>query len=129
MVVHAGVQAGLAVLAKGVGGHRDDRQAQAGAGADLASGGQAVQLGHLHVHQHQGVVAGQRQLHRVAAVVSGLHHQPDAAQQLLPHLLVDRVVLGQQHTLAGMVLAQHGLGLAQRQCCGQRQAGLLAQQT
>ena len=57
--VHAGGEAGLAVLGEGVGGQRDDRRARVAAfglgGADAARGLEAVDAGHVHVHQHQVV--------------------------------------------------------------------------
>ena len=56
-IVHAGRKAGVAVLAEGIGGERNDaraRQALCGfRGADAARRLQPVEFGHVHVHQNE----------------------------------------------------------------------------
>ena len=55
--VHAGLEAGVAVLHQRVGGERENRRRAAGltglAGADALGGFDAVELRHLDVHQHE----------------------------------------------------------------------------
>ncbi len=59
--VHAGLQTTLAIAVHGVGGHRDDGQeVPARLAADQARGFQAVEHGHLDVHQYK-VVRGARE--------------------------------------------------------------------
>ena len=52
VLVHAGVQAGLALGVQGAGGHGDDGQGEAELAAQQPGGGGAVHHGHLDVHQH-----------------------------------------------------------------------------
>ena len=103
MVVHARLQAGLAVGAGGVGGHGDDGQArQAQLATDAPGGAEAVEHRHLQVHQH-GVEAGRlapQPIERQLAVAGQLHRGALGAQQFLRHLLVDEVVLHQQQAQA-----------------------------
>ena len=54
-VVEAGCEAAVAVFAEGVGGQRDDRR-QSAISRDRTEprgGGDAVEAGHVDVHQHQ----------------------------------------------------------------------------
>ena len=124
VVVHARGQAGGAVLAEGVRGHRDDRHVQAPA-AQLACRLDAVAAGHLHVHQHH--VVGRCEGHRdgPVTVLGELGAQADGAQQFECDFLVDRVVFGEQHAVAPAAPAQRGLGHARRHDRGQR-LGLVA---
>ena len=101
VVVHARVQAALAVAGHGVGGHGHDRQVAHGglAGFDLApaAGGRVtVQHRHLAVHQHQVVGVAGHLRQRDLAVGGGVAFVAEHRQQLLRHQQVDRVVFHQQ---------------------------------
>ena len=110
MVVHASVQAGAAVIAEGVGGHRQDGRARVlRHGAQCAGGGQAVHHRHLHVHQHQVVVPLRGQLHRLLPIGRQVDRHAHGLQQRGGHLLVDRVVFGQQHAQASSSQLQRAL--------------------
>ena len=110
MVVHAGGQAGTAVVAEGVGGHgQDGRAGMARHGAQGAGGLQAVHHRHLHVHQHQVVVALGGQAHGLLAIGGQVDLDAHRLQQFAGHLLVDQVVFGQQHPLAAGTLLQRTL--------------------
>ena len=112
MVVHARGQAGGTVLAEGIGRHREDRCGRMGRlRADALRCFQAVHEWHLHVHQDQVVGVVQSQFDSDRTVVGERDFHADEAQQFDRHLLVHRVVLGQQHAGAGEPMAQRGLGV------------------
>ncbi len=113
MVVHAGGQALVAIGAEGARRHRDDgRRVELGHRADQARRLQAVHLGHLHVHQHQVIGASAHHVDRDAAVVGHLHLQAHQPQQLGGQLLVDEVVVGDQHARVAMALHERLLHAA-----------------
>ncbi len=103
VVVHTGGDARLAVALHGVGGHGDDPDRLGAAlgrdrpGADAAGGLQTVHLRHLHVHQHEVVRELLDGLHRFDAVRGDVGAVPHRFEHQERDLLVDGVVLGQQH--------------------------------
>ena len=111
-VVHAGSGAGLAILFEGVGGHGQDRHVAAGGqGADGPGGLQAAHVGHLHVHEDQGVGLLARLFQGFHAILGDVHRQAHAVQQFQGHFPVDGVVLGQQQALAVVPSAQAEFGV------------------
>ena len=97
MVVHPGIEAGLAILGEGVGRHGDDRHRRPpGQGTDLPRGLQALGHRHLHVHQHQVVGGLAHPVYGLAAVFGEIDVQPDTEQQFAGHFAVDRVVIDEQ---------------------------------
>ena len=81
VIVHAGAQAGLAILVEGIGGHREDwRAGVAGQAADQAGGGEAVEHRHLHVHQDQVVGGRARFVDGDLAVVGDVDCQANAGE-------------------------------------------------
>ena len=98
MLVHARIQAALAVNLQRIGSHGDDGQGgKAGVGAQLARGLQPVHDRHLHVHQHQVIRLALHLLNGHVAVTGQVHLHACGLQQLLGDLLVERVVFYQQH--------------------------------
>jgi hypothetical protein len=69
----------------------------AGAGAQLARGIEAVELGHVAVHEHDVEVTGGQRLERLAAVRHHGGHVPELPEHGLDDHLVHAVVLGHQH--------------------------------
>ena len=67
-------------------------------GAQRPRGGEAIHLGHLHVHEDSRVSARLRANHvdGFATVVGDIELDPEPRQQLGRHHLVGRVVLGEQ---------------------------------
>ena len=103
VVVHACGQTRFAVAGHGIGRHGHNGQlTQVQPVADGVRGLQAIEHGHLHVHQHQviGLWRVAQQIDRFLSVVGQLHHSPFARQQLLRHLLVDEVVFHHQQAHA-----------------------------
>ena len=99
-VVHAGHQAALAGLRKGVGGQGDDRHGgghAVGQRADRQRGADAVEQRHVQVHQHDVEALLADGLHRLQAVAGEEGPVAHAFQQRSHVLAVDRVVLGHQH--------------------------------
>ena len=127
VVVHAGGQAGVAVLAEGVGGHRDDRRGLAGAPTDRPCRGKTVEHGHLHVHQDQVVAPRRGEFDRARAVLRSFNHQVHAAQQFFGHFPVDRIVFSQQHPLPGVAAPQQNFGFARLRRCRLQDTPLPAQ--
>ncbi len=93
-----------------VGGERDDRRARAAAfgfgGADAARGLEAVDAGHVHVHQHEVVGRAGRArrepgLDRGGAVLGDGRAMAEPCQQRARQQRVDLVVLGDQDRAAG----------------------------
>ena len=80
------------------GGHRDDGQLpRFRQRADQACRLHAVHLGHLHVHQHGIERALLDEVDRLQPIVGQGHLEPGHAQEGQRHLLIEQVVLGQQH--------------------------------
>jgi len=100
VVVHARLQAALAVALHGVRRHGDHRDKVVDAGeppaADHAGGLYAVQLRHLHVHQHQVVGQGFQRLQRLRAVSHRVGAQAQLFKDAQRHLLVGDIVFRQQ---------------------------------
>ena len=97
--VHAGLQAALAIAVHGVGRHGDDRQirSQRGSPANQAGGFEAVEHGHLDVHQHQIVVGSRIQFRqRLPAVVGDIDVISLLAQNRQHHFLIHQIVFHQQ---------------------------------
>ena len=89
--------------------------------AQGAGGAQAVKAGHLHVHQHQVVVAGAQPVQRLQAVAGHVGLQAHALQQVQRHLLVQQVVVDHQQPAAGVrppLRLVVGLGRAAATGCG-----------
>jgi hypothetical protein len=100
VAVHAGGEAALAIALHGVGRHGDDGHMFARLPLALSQqprGGEAVQLRHLHVHQHEVEGFAGECVQRFAAVVRNDGVVAQAFEQLERDLLVDGTVLGQQH--------------------------------
>ena len=97
-VVHASIQAALAILRHHAGTHRDDGQlGRAMHASQRPRGLNTVQAGHLQVHQcHVGPQLPE-QRHALGAVVGLAHHHhvglaPDHRRDALPHqgMVIDR---------------------------------------
>ena len=102
VAVHARFQAQVAVAAHGVGRHGQHGQIRPGRVlAQKPGGGQAVHHGHLHVHQHQVVGGLGEHVQCHLSVLGYVYHQACATQQFGPHLLVEVVVVHQQHPCTG----------------------------
>jgi hypothetical protein len=114
VVVHAGLEALLAVALHGARGHRDDRDAAGAARlalADLARRLVAVHPRHLAVHQHGVVAAARAGRERLLAVLGELDAEAQLLEDLGRDLLVDLVVLGHQHVRGdGPAAARAGCG-------------------
>ena len=76
------------------------------ASEDGPRGVQAVELGHLHVHEDQVVAGSASQLDGLIAVFGQVHLQPDVLQQELRDLPVDGLVFGDQDLGIGKPLPQ-----------------------
>ena len=104
VAVHAGRQTGLTVAVHGVRRHRHDgRMRQAASDflvTDQAGGFQSVGSRHLDVHQHDVHATQGPLLDRLLPVARQPHAAAQAPEQLVHQQLVDRVVLGHQHTQA-----------------------------
>ena len=130
--VHPGIARLLLFLLEHTGRHGNHRQLrQAQLTADGARGAQAVEHGHLHVHQHR--------IERFGAAVQALQRRPAIAraggarafdlQHALQHIEVQRVVIHDQVVAAhqarprggGLGGARVGAALGQLGCAGQRQ--------
>ncbi len=103
VVVHPGSDARFAVALHRVGGHRHDPDrlrpalGWGRAGPDLAGCLQAVHLGHLDVHQHEVVRESLDGLDGLDAVRGDIGAVAERFEDEQCDLLVDGVVLGQQH--------------------------------
>ena len=98
IVVHAGGQTGLAVLAQGVGGHRDDPRALFGRPfvPDAPRRLEPVHSGHLDVHEDDVVALPAQRVQSLLPVGGHVRRIAQPLQQEKRHLLVDHVVLGDQ---------------------------------
>ena len=97
VVVHARVQAGLAVGGHRVGRHgHDGRSRVALIGAQGARGGKTVHHRHLHVHQHEVVIAPGAAPERFFAVFGLVRLYAGFAQEPEGDLAVEFVVLHQE---------------------------------
>ena len=105
-VVHAGLQAPLAIFPGGIGRQRDNRQAWAGpfAKPDLGGSFVAIHFRHLAVHENQVIRRHLQHLQCLAPVAGGIGPQAQLGEQQQRHSLVDRVVLHDQHSRAVAVL-------------------------
>ena len=112
--VSAGLAAGGGVFVERIGGQHDHRGARqapfAFADPQRGGGGQAVHLGHLHVHQHGVEAAGLQGFERQAAVADHGGDDAGGLQDQGDDLLVGRVVLGQQHLDRAVQRARLGGG-------------------
>ena len=101
VIIHARRPADLLVALHGIGSHGDDRHAvveHAGLRiADLARGRQAIQLRHLHVHQHQVIGDSAKSLDGFQAVGGHFDPHPQFLENAHRHLLVGDVVLGHEN--------------------------------
>ena len=98
-VVHARVEAGLAIARHRVGRHRDDvGLLNAFLDPDTARGFQAVEFRHLHVHEHQVIVLLRQHVHGFPAVAGHVRLQAHFLQHLQRDLLIHRIVFGNQYT-------------------------------
>ena len=79
-------------------------------GPQPARGLQAVHDRHLHVHQHQVVGHSAGPLHGPLTIGNHIHVHAHLAQEFLRHLLIELVVLHQQH--AGPLQGKNGVGSA-----------------
>jgi hypothetical protein len=116
MVVHAGIDAALAFLRHGMGGHGDDGQVgKAGIGTDPVGGLKAVHLGHLQVHQDHVEGIGARchdGIEGNPAVVGNADRGADALEQATGDLL-DFIVFGNEDAQTGQdVVARWEMGAA-----------------
>ena len=105
MVVHAGIETGLAVFGKGVGSHCQNRQlGLAGQAADQARRLEPAHDRHLDIHQDQREILGLHAFERFRTVRREFDAEPGEDQQFLGDFLVDRFVLDEQHAAPGMGL-------------------------
>jgi hypothetical protein len=123
VVVHAGGEALVAVALHGVGGQGDHRQVVAALalpGAQQRGGLVAVHHRHLAVHQDGVEGLRGRQREGFLAVLGDGHREAQLLQHRAGELLVDRVVLGQQHMAveqaAGAGLAVGAAGARPPRC-------------
>ena len=103
VVVHAGLEAALALALQRGGGHRDDRHPLAGGlvRADLPGRVEAVEPRHPAVHEHHGVpVRPGQPLDGGDPVVGEVDGAAQVLQQAGRDHLVDRVVLDDEHPYA-----------------------------
>ena len=98
VVIHPGGEAGLAVLGHRVRRHRDDARAslRRPALADPARSIETVQLGHLHVHEHDVVGLPLERLQCLEAVRRHVGAVAELVEEPECDLLVHGVVLGQE---------------------------------
>ncbi len=101
MVVHANVQAALALIFHGMGCHGQNGQTRkARQGSQPTGGLHAIHHGHLYVHQDHIKAAIWRALQlldRVLSMLCQTYLGTSVLQEFAGNLLVDRVVLHQQH--------------------------------
>lgn len=98
MRIHTGGQAPLAVAAHGVGSHGQHRQlSPTRIGADLLGGGQAIHHRHLHIHQHQLVIVHGQHIQGDLTIFGHGNADPGGLQQITADLLVQLVIIHQQH--------------------------------
>ena len=90
-------------------GHGDDRQVLFASGADALDRPESVHDRHLDIHEHGVVVLGQGESKGLLPVVRDGHPDVRAFENLSGHLLVDRVVLGQEDVCTGQVRGHPGL--------------------
>mmetsp|Transcript_70462 Transcript_70462/g.166102 ORF Transcript_70462/g.166102 Transcript_70462/m.166102 type:complete len:643 (+) Transcript_70462:166-2094(+) len=97
MVTHAGGEAGLAVGGHRIGRHRDDQRIGP-ARQDALGGLEAVDVGHLQIHQDgiEGGLGDQGQVHALDAATGQRDDGTFAFQQLAGDLAVEAVVLHHQ---------------------------------
>ena len=98
VVVHAGLEAGLAILGQRVRRHRDDVRPTLLRPilANPAGGIEAVEMRHLDVHEHDVVRPAFERLDRLEPVRRDVGAVAEPLQQAERHLLVHRVVFGEQ---------------------------------
>ena len=123
--LHSGLLAGFHILRIAIGGEGDDRQVfgSEALGAQAAGRFQPVHPRHLHVHQHRGerstgIARRLDRAHGLFAVFDQLGLEPQRFCHGENELLVDRVILGDQHPLSGE--AGHGIGRRRRGLGGGR---------
>jgi hypothetical protein len=115
VVVHAGGEALVAVALHGVGGQGDHRQVVAALalpGAQQRGGLVAVHHRHLAVHQDGVEGLRGRQREGFLAVLGDGHREAQLLQHRAGELLVDRVVLGQQHVAVEQAAGGLAVGAA-----------------
>ena len=99
MVIHTGIQAGLLVAGHGIGRDADDGGlfAPAFQTAHAVGGLDATHDRHLHVHQHQVPSLLGKQAQSLFTIGGWCHDMAPAFQHMGAQLLIDRIVLNQQH--------------------------------
>ena len=111
VIVHAGLEAALAVLLHRVCGQRDDRQVSS-RGLLAASQGfdhlESVQFGHLDVEEHQVEGAVVQGFEGLAPIARDDDVVTSAAQEVVDELLVEVIVLGQQDAQPGRGCGRFG---------------------
>ena len=102
----------LAVTLEGVGGDRDDPRPLVGCQVlvEPVRGLDPVGARHVHVHEHDVELLGEHRTHGLVAV--GHDHRPDAeaTQHVACDLLVDLVVLGEEHPQVAHVAVRRRRG-------------------
>ena len=115
MVIHARQFRYQAILIEGIGGHgKNGNLLPARQGPNCPGSLQAVQIGHLDIHQHQIVAMLAGALDRFLTIFRHINRQPHAMQQLQRHFAIDRIVFGQQQTVLGSTGAQYLLRMIGR---------------
>ncbi|OIQ87433.1 hypothetical protein GALL_306840 [mine drainage metagenome] len=103
VIIHTGRQASIIVALHCVGGHGDDRGTRSPFMlfllADSGGGLETVHFWHLAIHQHQGKLLLLQHFKSFAAIGRQPHQIAQALQLAQRHILVDRIVLHQQHRL------------------------------
>lgn len=98
-LIHPRGQTAVAVLGKRIGRHRHNGHIRSARQLPYPTRGlQAAHDGHLHVHQHQGVVGLRRFGDGHRTVVSQVVSEPNRFKQQLDHVLVDGVIFHDQYT-------------------------------
>lgn len=102
VVIHAGGEAFFGVAGEGFGGEGDDEGAGLEVvGAEGGGGGEAVEFGHLHVHEDEVVGLGEGGGDGLVAVGGEVGVDAELGEHGLGDLTVDEVVFGEEDAEVG----------------------------
>lgn len=120
-IVHAGLQAAGLVVGKSVCGHRQNRRvAMPGQRANLPRRLEAVEIGHLHVHQDNRIGARAGLVDGADAVFGGIDGKPDVFEQKARDFEIERFVVDDQDAAAAVAFPDDPLGVGLRVGAGRR---------
>jgi len=112
MVIHARGKAALPILVQGVGSQGDDGDLGIPRGRifrpDAPGRFEAVHFRHLHIHENGDVIFLGHGVHDLVAVGHHIGPVPDLVEHQTGDLLVDGIVLGQEHERFFSVRAHTG---------------------